>query len=80
MIAHCLRSGVLSKLPFLPEPINFQNAILRFSQSGSLKMAIDKKPAHANHFGYLTIVSVEIILENTCFLTDIPFFLFNLLI
>jgi hypothetical protein len=33
-------------------------------------MAIDKKPAHANHLGYLTIVRVTIILENTCFVID----------
>ncbi len=52
-------------------------------------MAIDNIPAHASHFGYLTIVRVVIILENTGFTGDyewlfkkmaIPFFLFNLLL
>jgi hypothetical protein len=33
-------------------------------------MAIDNIPAHASHLGYRTIVSVVIILENTCFVGD----------
>ena len=70
MSAHCLKSGVLSKLPFLPEPINFQKLILGFHQSGNRKTAIDKIPAHASHLGYRTIVSAVIIFENTCFSVD----------
>ena len=53
-----LRSGTMLKLPFFPQPSNFQKTSLPDTINGMRNTAIDNNPAQPIHFGYRTMVSV----------------------
>ncbi len=66
---HCRQSGVLSNVPFLPQPNNFQNRIPGCAAIGSLNTAIESIPAQPSHGGYRAMVRVQIIAESKGFTT-----------
>ena len=62
-MAHCLKSGTMSKVPFRPLPIRRQKLSRRFNQSGSLNTAMDNIPKNAAQAGYRNTKRTAILFE-----------------